>query len=178
MVAIAVVIVLGGFAFALAGGRHPDVGGPALRQLPGVSLAARAAGPVIARISRGGEPPADVTAALVVPADATVTRAVRPAPAVSLYSGTVTLSVPSGAPSVVTFFRRELAHQHFSVLAVDATADGAGTRIFAKFASSDGFYWEAAVVVRPVAASITPALGGATPTSTVSLTVFEIDDAD
>jgi hypothetical protein len=115
----------------------------------------------------------------VVPTGTTVDTAKRPAPAVDLYSATVTLGVAHAASQVVTFYRRELAHDHWSVLAVDSTATGDGTRIFAKFGSNDGYYWEVGLVVNPVTASITPALGGGTePTSTVSLTVFEIDDED
>ncbi len=178
VVAIALAVVLGGFALALAGGGVKGTGGAVLDPIRGVSLPARTAAPVIARISRGGEPPADVTAALVVPATATVARAERPAPAVNLYSGTVTLSVPAGEREVATFFRHELVHGHFAVLAVDATSDGRGTKIFAKFPSRDGFYWEVVVVVRPTATSISPALVGDAATSTVSLTVFELDDAD
>lgn len=178
VVGVAAAVVAGGVALAIAGGTHTGTGGQPLRPLPGVAIAPRSAAPLLARIARGGEPPADVARALVVPADATVTRALRPAPAVSLYSGTVTMSVPASVASVTTFFRRELASRHFSVLAVDATTDGRGTRIFARFPSSDGFYWEAAVEVQPAAASITPALGGAEATSTASLTVFEVDDAD
>jgi hypothetical protein len=174
------VVAIGGVALALAGSGGKQAGGASLGRLRGVAMAARAGKPILQRVSTNGEPPSDVVAAIVVPDGTTVTSAKRPGPAISLYSATVHLAVSYDASQVVTFFRRELAHDHWSVLAVDSTASGNGTQIFAKIPSSDGYYWEIGVVVNPVTASITPALGGgdSEPTSTVSLTVFEVDDAD
>ncbi len=181
VVACVAAVVVGGFAVAIAGSGEKSVGGASLGRLRGVGFAARPAGPIVRRIAEGGEPPADVVAALVVPSGAVVTSATRPRLAVSLYSGTFTIAVDHPAPAVSTFFVDELRHDHWSVLASDATVTGSGTRIFAKIPSSDGFYWEVGIVVRPAAVSITPALsgGGANgPTSTASVTVFEVDDAD
>lgn len=178
VVGIALAVLVGGFALALAGGRHASPGGPAIRRVSGVALPARSAAALLRGVSRGGEPPADVASALVVPAASVLLHANRPPPAVNLYSGTVTLSVAAPAREVVTFFRRELPSRRFAVVALDATADGRGTSIFARYPSNDGFYWEAGIVVTPAAAAITPALGGGAPTSTVSLTVLELDDPD
>jgi hypothetical protein len=177
--ALVAVVAIGGFAIAIVGSGQKQSGGASLGRLRGVELGARSAAAIVRRIATDGNPPADVTRALVVPADSTVTSARPPGAAVILYSGTVQLSVAHSASQVVTFFKRELVHDHWTVLAVDSTAGGDGTRIFAKIGSSDGFYWEVGVGVTPVTTSITPALsGGSAPASTVSLTVFELDDAD
>lgn len=179
VVGLVLLVTIGGFAVAIAGSGHKGSGGAPLGKLPGVAISARAAAPVIRDISVDGDPPSDVSAALVVPARATIIKAVRPAPAVNLYSGTAELGAPYPTGSLATFFERELRHDHWSIVGTDATPDGRGTRIFARIASADGYYWEVGVTIEPATQSITPALaGGATPTSTVSLTVFEVDDAD
>lgn len=181
VVACVAVVVVGGFAVAIAGSGKSAVSGPALKRLRGVAFSARPAAPILRRIAQGGEPPADVVDALVVPSGSVVTRARPPRPALSLYSGSFTLAVDHPADAVTTFFVDELRHDHWSVLASDATATGTGTRIYAKIPSADGFYWEVGIVVKPVSVAITPALsgGGANgPTSTASVTVFEVDDAD
>jgi hypothetical protein len=181
VVACVAVVVVGGFAVAIAGSGNKAVSGPVLGRLQGVAFSARPAAPILRRITQGGEPPADVASALVVPSGSVVTKATPPRPALSLYSGSFTITVDHPEAAVATFFVDELRHDHWSVLASDATATGDGSRIYAKIPSADGFYWEVGIVVKPTSVAITPALsgGGANgPTSTASVTVFEVDDAD
>ena len=137
------------------------------------------AAPVLARITQTGEPPPDVSSAVVVPEGATVTG-VSKNTALALFSASVTLSVPAKAASVVSFYRAELAHDHWSGVSVVAPATGPGTEVLAKRPGSTGYYWGIGLVVKPSGPSLSPELAGGsapTPTSTVSLTLYEIDDA-
>ncbi len=182
VVGIVAVVAGGGFALAALGG------GPGSQALPrtathlrGVSLAAVPASGVLRSVVRGGEPPNDIAGAIVVPAGTRRTRSDCGTP-VSLYDCSVTLAAPARPSQVITFYRAELRHAGWQILAVDATAGpGNGTAIYAQKGSSDGFYWDVEVRIDSATPSITPALSGGSqsaPTSTVSLRVFERNDAD
>ncbi len=180
LVVIALVLAVTGAAagLAIAAGGPRGAGGASVGRLPGVTLSARAAAPIIRKIAQGGEPPADVARALVVPAGAVVASAHRPAPALNLYSASFRIDVPAPAKEVTTFFRRELAHDHWALLAEDATLDGKGSKLFAKIGSSDGYYWEVEVLVRPVASSFSTSLAGASAGTSASVSLVELGDAD
>lgn len=178
VVGIAVLIVGSGATLALVGSPKHAVAGAPLGTLQGQHLGASSAAPILRRITQAGQPPRDVTAAVVVPAASTVTT-VTTSSGIGLYSASVTLSVPAGSKSVISFYRAELAHDGWSGVSVDAAVTGPGTEVLAKRPASDGFYWGIGVDVKPSAPSLSPALAGssaATPTSTVSLTLYEIDD--
>jgi len=178
---LAVVIGGGGFvAGAITSGPGQTTPPANLSRLKGVKLAAVGAKALLRPVISAGEPPPDVLNALVVPEHTTRKSSSCPAGGTYLYDCEVTLAVPSKPQNVVAFYDAELVHQHWAKMSVVATADGRGTEILAKRPSSDGYYWELGVTVEPVNPSITPALGGGsetTPTSSLVLTVFEIDDA-
>ena len=180
VVGIVAVIGVGGFALAAIGGRPGSSAPPATaRRLPGVALSAVPASGVLRSIARSGEPPRDIAGALVVPVGTRQTGHSCP-PSVELYDCTVHLAVAARPSEVVAFYRAELRHEGWTVLAVDATT-GSGTEIYAQRGSNDGFYWEVGVRVDSATPSITPALSGGgqtAPTSTVSLRVLERNDPD
>lgn len=182
VVGIVAVVAGGGFALAAAGG------GPGSQSLPrtashlrGVRLAAVPAQAVLRPVVRGGEPPNDIAGAIVVPAGTRRTGTACGTP-VSLYDCSVTLATPARPSQVIAFYRAELRHAGWRILAVDATVGaGNGTAIYAQKGSSDGFYWDVEVRIDSATPSITPALSGGSqsaPTSAVSLRVFERNDAD
>lgn len=181
-VGIAAAIGVGGFAAAALSSRTPSVA-PASsgRSLPGIGLAAVPATAALRPIAHGGEPPADIAGALVVPAGTARTGSACGA-GVDLYDCTVHLRTQSGASDVVDFYRAELRHEGWKILAVDAAAGRSnGTEIYAQKGSSDGYYWDVGVRVESRTPAITPALSGGSqvaPTSTVSLRVFERNDPD
>lgn len=181
-VGLAVLVGGSGFVAAALSGRPGSQAAPkASTHLRGVSLAAVPATKVLRPVVHGGEPPRDIAGALVVPSRTRETGSSCGA-GLDLYSCTVRLAVPARPPEVVGFYRAELTHEGWKVLAVDATAGTTnGTEIYAQKGSSDGFYWEVGVRIEPVTPSITPALSGGSqsaPTSKVSLAVVERNDAD
>lgn len=181
VLALAVVIGGGGFvAGAITSGPGQTTPPASLNHLAGVKLPAVGAKALLRPVISAGQPPPDVLNALVVPERTTRKSSSCPSGGTYLYDCEVTLAVPSTPQSVVAFYDAELAHQHWSKMSVVATADGRGTEILAKRPSADGYYWELGVTIEPVNPSITPALGGGSetaPTSSLVLTVFEIDDA-
>lgn len=181
-VGLAAFVGIGGFAMA-AIQSHPGSSAPppSAQAVKGSSLAAVSAKALLRPILRAGEPPSDISGALVVPAGSKPTGSSCGA-GLSLYDCVTRFSVRARPSEVVSFFRTELRHEGWKILAVDATAGkGNGTVVYAQRGSSDGYYWEVGARVDPVTPSISPALSGgsqAAPTSAVSLRVVERNDAD
>jgi hypothetical protein len=178
VVALVLGITAAAAGLALAAGGSRGAGGASVGRIRGLALSARAATPIIRRIAEGGEPPPDVARALVVPAGSVVASARRPPPALNLYSASFGIDVPAPEGEVSTFFRRELAHDHWQVLAEDATPNGRGSKLFARIGSSDGYYWEVEVLVQPVASSFSTSLAGASAVTRASISLVELGDAD
>lgn len=177
--AVVAVITLGGFLLAALSTAAKPPPAP-IGRIAGSTVSAASAGGFISKIAVADEPPANVTNALVVPANSTLTASHRQGENLELFAGSVTLSAPDDASDVVQFYRVELAHEKWKLTRTDATANGKGSELFATIAGSDGFYWELEVIVESSNPSVSPALGGgdATVSSSVSLQLVELDDAD
>jgi len=171
----AFVALAGGLAGALAGGPGRSAGGPVVARADGI--AAVAAAPILRPIRSPDEPPANVLAALVVPAGATVTGTTRQDGGVGLYDRTITFAVKQDARALVDFYRTELRAAHWSLVGVTAATDGS-TLILATHAGADGYEWEAGVRVTPRNPLVSPALAGdgTGPTSSLSLRLLAVDD--
>ncbi len=179
VVAIVLVVSLGGFLLAALGGHSPTVSGPGKSVVAGTGLTPAAAAALFAPVSTGGDPPHDVLAALTVPAGSTVVSHER-GDGLDLYSGSVSLTVPAEQAQVEAFYKKQLKSAGWSLAGPDATADGQGVELFGTRASDDGYYWELVATIRRANPSLTPALNGDTPSGATSLelTLFERDDAD
>jgi hypothetical protein len=177
--AVIAVVAFGGFALAIVSSGSKAPPSP-IGKIAGSKVAAASASGFVAKITVAGEPPANVTGALVVPANSTLTSSHREAENLELFAGSLTLSAPYQPSDLVTFYRLELAHEKWKVTRTDATANGKGSELFATIGGSDGFYWELEVIVESSNPSVSPALGGgdATVASSVSLQLVELDDAD
>jgi hypothetical protein len=180
VVALAVLVAGGGAALSLIGTGDAPVHAAQLGRLPGVTLAAESARPLLARVASGGEPPKDIASAVVVPAGTVYVG--RQAPAgLQLYSASVSVSVDAPPAQVLAFYRAELRHDGWSDIVTDATASGDGEEVLARHGSADGYYWGLGAIVRAVTPSISPALAGGeqeAPTSSLTLSLYEIDDSD
>jgi hypothetical protein len=180
-------IFLGVVAFVALGGlllaalsSNPKTPPAPIGGVAGSKVTAARASSFISKIAVAGEPPANVTEAVVVPSGSTLTSFHREAENLELFAGSVTLSAPDQPSDIVSFYRLELSHDKWKVTRTDATADGKGSELFATIAGSDGFYWELEVIVESSNPSVSPALGGgdATVASSVSLQFVELNDAD
>jgi len=147
--------------------------------IKGTSLRAESATSAFKPVTKAGEPPTDVLSAVDVPSDSHVTHVRTLGGGLELYDAAVYLSVPDPTKTVVKFFRAALGAAGWGQRTSALTTDGKGSELFGRRASSDGFYWEVGIVVRPASSSLSPALGGAAaaPTSTVEVRVFEVNDA-
>jgi hypothetical protein len=172
-------VVIGGVALALASSNTKQPPTP-LGKVKGSNIVGASAAGFIAKIAVGGEPPADVSGAIVVPAGSTLTTSHRVPDSLELFDGSVTLAAPDAASALVSFYRLELSHDGWKVTRTDATANGKGTELFGTIAGSDGFYWEVEVTVESANPSVSPALGGgdASASSSVSLQLVELNDED
>jgi hypothetical protein len=176
---VVAVVSLGGFLLA-ALSSSPKTPPAPLGQVAGSNVAAASASSFISKIAVAGEPPANVTEALVVPAGSTLISSHREAENLELFAGSVTLLAPDQPSDLVNFYRLELTHEKWKLTRTDATLDGKGSELFATIGGSDGFYWELEVTVESSNPSVSPALGGgdATVASSVELQLVELDDAD
>jgi hypothetical protein len=181
VVGIVLTVSIGGFLLAILGTQRPVAPAPpGSRLVAGTALHAVAAAPYLRSIATGGDPPADIVAALTVPAGMQVSGHRSDSGGVQLYDASISFNAPASAKQLLTFFELELARAGWKVSGPAATADGNGTEVLATRGSSDGYYWEVGVTVVASQASITPELAGASATvsSALTLRLFERDDAD
>jgi hypothetical protein len=180
LLAVAIVISGAGAIFALLGTSGP----PAPAVHPGVlvgrtGLSVASATADFKSVTAGGEPPADILSALVVPAGSRLTNAAIVGSGLELYDARVTIHVDAKTSRVLSFYRDELRALGWTDRTSSQTAQR-GTELLAEHPSSDGFYWEVGVVVNRATTSVSPALGGASvaAASAVELRLFEVNDAE
>jgi hypothetical protein len=145
-VALLVVIVFG-IGAALTTTRSPTVQRNA--PLRGAGLVAAPASTALRPIEILGTPPADVLDALVVPRGAQ-TLSASPWSGETQYSATMTFQLASSQETIVGFFHTELHSRGWKIVNVGpARAEKGATEVLAQRASSDGWFWEAGIVVFP-----------------------------
>jgi hypothetical protein len=119
------------------------------------------------------EPPADILAALAVPAGSVEHHFVNTDQNVSQYDRSVSFTSGLSSDQVLAFYRTLLPKLgwHVTAVAPDPSASaGAGTtEVLATKGSEDGFYWEVGAVVSP------STVDGVTP---FTIQLFEQDDQD
>jgi hypothetical protein len=175
---VAFITIGGGLLATLAAG--PKVGTGTIKSPPGLNLPADPAAKDLAVITAEEQPPADIVAALVVPAGAVPVDHALPDENDGLYDGSITLDVPATVKTVLAFYTYELRHDGWTISETVSGPDG-GTDIYAQHNSADGYSWEVGVLVGETNGAITPALdGGNTPaeTSSVELRIIENDDPE
>ena len=178
MLGLVALVSVGGFLLAALGSGRPST--PAGHGEKGAAgLSAMAARANIARIENNGNPPQDIVASLVVPAESTVTSTIDSDRGIGPFDRSLLFSVPASVSSIGNFYKNEFAAHGWKIAGIDATADGKGKAIYATRESEDGFYWEVGAVIEPASESISPALAGgdATVTSDLKLRLFEVDDS-
>lgn len=180
VVGVVLVISILGFLLAALGSGPSHSNAPSGGVVRGTGLSPSPAASFFSVVRSGGDPPSDVLGALVVPAGSTATSHEISDAGVGLYDATVTLGVAAARSDIVSFYKSELKVEGWQISGPDATADGKGTELFGTHPSGDGYYWEVGVKVEGSNPSITPALNGDTPagSSSLSLRLFEVDDAD
>jgi hypothetical protein len=137
-----VVVVVVGFAL-LVGHLVSKPSPPATFGVP--DIASVPAGTDFAAIDKTDALPANVLAALVVPAGSTVvahTNHAIDAP----FDGTVTYTNPASPAEIAQFFPAELAQEHWRV-------ERSASPVLALIAGSDGNYWELGVTISPLSSS-------------------------
>ncbi len=187
VVGIALVVVLGSIALSFVGGGGGGGEGATSTpagavRLQGSPLTGVPAGIDLSAIENEGEPPADIVSSLAVPAGSTLTSHEDADQDIDQFDRSITLSVQASPADVLAFYRVELAHGGWGRIGSASQVDnGLGSEIFYERAGSDGYEWEAVVVVTPVSPSIAPELGGGdqtAPTSRLELSLTQVPDAD
>ncbi|MGH9292295.1 MAG: hypothetical protein ACRDZ6_05905 [Acidimicrobiales bacterium] len=167
--AIACLIIVLGAVVALVGtssARQKGVGGLA-RRVPGVSIGAVPAAPLLRRIEAAGEPPRDIVDNLTLPAGSRFVAVGGNASPVDQFDRSVTVAVAAPASMVERFYRVELSRARW-ILASDAPAPRGGRLLIAERAGTDGYEWIVGIEVRDSSSSISPALAGSSRSGTES----------
>jgi len=148
---IAVFIAVGGtVASALATSGSPTLALASVRIPDGTVVqltpATTALKPII-----GSEPPADILAALAVPAGSTERSFVDTDQNLAQYDRSISFTSGLSSDQLVSFYQTLLPKLGWKVTATAAdTAEAAGTiEVLATKGSDDGFYWEVGAVVQP-----------------------------
>jgi hypothetical protein len=166
------IIVLFGVGAALTTTRSSTV--PKAAPLAGTGLVAVPASAALRPIEILGTPPADVLDALVVPRGARRVSA-TPWSGETQYSAKVTFQLATSQAKIVGFFHTELRARGWSITNVGpARAEKGATEVLAQRASSDGWFWEAGVVVFPTTFPHAPAEADVT---RFSVDLYEMPDA-
>ncbi len=145
---------------------------PKSHAVKGTGLVAEPSAATLHPIEILGTPPADILDALVLPRHA---RKVSDTPwsGSTQYSGEMTFRLDASQASIVRFFRAELHARGWAVTNVGAAHDQPGaTEVLAQRASTDGWFWEAGVVVHP-----TTFERAGTDLTRFSLDLYEVPDA-
>lgn len=181
IVAIIAVVLVGGFVLLalLSGG--PEAGTTRGRVVPGpvrgTGLAAVGGAHLLAPIVGGGEPPADVVAAVAVPAGATRVSSSSPGAGVDQYDERVTLSVRATEGAVYAFYRAEMAAAGWKISDAGPAPDHRQLEVLGRRAASDGWYWEMGAVVSPTTFAAGPGgPGTGAGTTKVTIRLYQVSD--
>lgn len=180
VVALAVLIIVGGAALAIAGtsSARPASSGP-LRSVPGSKLGAQSAKAVLAHIAAGGEPPADVSDALAVPAGSRYLGKSEGSAAIGPFDWTVKLSVDDPEAEVRTFYLKLLSEEHWVTRSITTPSRGS-TEIIAERNGSDGYQWDVGLILSGVHTIVSPALaggGGSAERTNYTIELYQVEDA-
>ena len=146
---VVLVMVVAGVGVGLTRGGGVGGGSSPAGSVPPPALASRPAAPDFAPLRSSGQPPTDVMDALVVPADASAVTRTNYDRSNGPYDRGVSFSAPASPQELLNFFRYELAANHWSNRTEAPARGDPGTQVLARHKSSDGFYWEVGVTVRP-----------------------------
>lgn len=150
-----------GTAIALLGGRTAQtttvegLGQP----VPGAKLRAVPARSVLAHIEASGQPPANIVAALTVPAGSRYLGAGGSSAALDQFDRSVRLDVGAPGSEVVHFYEVELSRAHW-VLATDRSSGPGIHELLGQQAGSDGYQWLVGITITDQSPAVAPALAG------------------
>jgi hypothetical protein len=151
-VLILAVVILGVFVtIGILTSQHPATirSQAGAGRVPGSSLRAEGAAGALSVISHGGEPPANIVNAVVLPAGS-VRVGHQDNGAGGQYDQQVTFRSTASQGALVTFFAAALRQQGWQIFDRGPAAHAPGTtEVLAKLAGSDGYYWEVGALVRP-----------------------------
>ncbi|HXA33398.1 MAG TPA: hypothetical protein VNV87_14170 [Acidimicrobiales bacterium] len=166
---IALVIVIGGItASALTSGTLTTLKVQSVTLSDGTVVHLEPGTQALKPIAGNGEPPADILAAVAVPAGATTTGSLNSDQNTTQFDRTVNFTSTLPAFRVHDFYQALFKQLGWKLIGNGPDTYQAGsTQLLAEKGSNDGFYWEAGVVVSPTTSA------GVTP---FTLRLFEVAD--
>ena len=140
--------------------------------VPGSALRAVPAANQLSVISQGGEPPANVVNAVVLPAGSV--RTAHQDNGAGQYDQQVTFRSGASQGALVGFFAAALRQQGWQIFSQGPAAHQPGTtEVLGKLPGSDGYYWEIGALVPPTSFGHGAAAGGETD---FTIRLFQVPD--
>lgn len=173
VVGVALLLVLA-FGVGAALTRNTPPKAPAPAAVKGTGLVGQPAAAALRPIEIPGTPPADVLDALMLPKSAARVSVTKWSGSTQ-YSGKMSFRVGASQAALVHFFRTEMHARGWSIVNVGpARGEHDATEVLAQRASTDGWFWEAGVVIFPTSFSHGAA---AVDVTQFSLDLYEMPDA-
>jgi hypothetical protein len=145
------------------------VSGTSLQGVPGRA----ALGPLVS----GGEPPANVVAAVAVPAGTTRTSVSNRGAGVGQYDQSAHFEVRATQAELYDFFRTEMRRAGFTISAAGPGRTPRDLQVLGKMAGDDGWYWEMGATVSPTTFANTAAGPGTGPATTpFTIRLYQVSD--
>lgn len=181
VVGLALTVILLGGVVAVIGGSsaHPSASSGPSSVVPGSSLRAQSAAPLLSRIESAGEPPAAIVRSLAVPKGSTYLAKANKADGNGPFDSEVRISVPAPETATATFFRQLLSEERW-VLQSQTSPSSGSTELIAQKGAADGYDWNVGITMTSTRPVVAPALGGsgASPArTTVVLELQQVEDA-
>jgi hypothetical protein len=118
--------------------------------LPGTTLRAVPAGPALAVIRAGGEPPTNVLNAVLVPAGSVRIAHRDNAGSAGQFDAQITMRSDDTQGALLAFFAADMKNEGWQVFDRGPAAnDPRSTEVLGKLAGTDGYYWELGAVISP-----------------------------
>ena len=144
----------------------------ALAPVPGSSLRPVPAATQLSVINQGGEPPANVVNAVVLPAGSA--RTAHQANSGGQYDAQATFRSTASQGALIGFFAAALQQQGWQIFSQGPAAHQPGTtEVLGKLPGSDGYYWEIGALVPPTSFGHGAAAGGETD---FTIRLFQVPD--
>jgi len=144
-----VILVVFSIGAALTHDSKPPAASPKVSVVvKGSSLRAVSAERGLSVIEQDGQPPANVLAAITLPAGAVRGAVTNPGQG-SAFDQQVQFSVKASQEAVLVFYKAELRALGWRTVTSGAAPHQSGQQVVGQIAGDDGFYWQLGVVVSP-----------------------------
>jgi hypothetical protein len=176
VIGVVVVAIFTVLALVTGGGSGKPVHTPT-GTVSGTNLQAVAGRAVLGPLVSGGEPPANIVAAVTVPKGTKRTSVTNAGSGLGQYDRTATMRVAANQDAVYDFFHTQMRRAGWSVSDAGPARGGRNLEVLGKLGGDDGWYWEMGATVSPTTFANTAAGPGTGAESTrFTIRLYQVSD--